>query len=369
MKVVFRVDASVRVGTGHLMRCLTLAESLRERGVQTHFICREHVGNLFALLQQKGMLITVLPAPAVTDTTSGEDYAAWLGVTQTEDAEQTIGALNGEKPDWLVVDHYGLDIEWEQRLRPHVNKLMVIDDQVSRHHDCDLLLDQNYSTDGERNYANFVPPSCLVLLGPSYALLRHEFRSIRDRIKSRSYELKRIMVFFTAGDDQGETLKAMRGIELFGQAEHVDVVVGQSNSSNAEINKRCKELFWKYHCQVDYMPTLITDADLVIGAGGSSNWERCALGVPALVTILAENQASIAQALDRAGVVINLGWNIGLQSADYEKALNSLDHKRLSTMSEKAFELVDAKGAERVVEILLAEQSFNFDQSRLLASC
>lgn len=369
MKVVFRVDASVRVGTGHLMRCLTLAESLRERGVQTRFICREHTGNLFALLQQKNMLFTALPAPTVSDTMPSENYAAWLGVTQAEDAEQTIEALNGEKPDWLVVDHYSLDIEWEQRLRPHANKLMVIDDQVGRHHDCDLLLDQNYSTDIERNYSNFVPSLCMVLLGPRYALLRQEFKSIRDHIKPRTYELKRIMVFFTAGDDQGETLKAMQGIEFFGQAEHVDVVVGQANQSNAEIIKRCKDLFWEYHCQVDYMPTLIAQADLVIGAGGSSSWERCALGVPALVAILAENQAPIAQALDSAGVVINLGWNIGLQSADYEKALNSLDHKRLSTMSEKAFELVDAKGAERVVEILLTEQSLNFDQSRLLASC
>lgn len=354
MKVFFRVDASSRMGMGHIMRCLTLAEALHERGVQTHFICREHMGNLIALLQQKAMPISVLPAPAAGDTRYGEDYAVWLGVTQAEDAEQTIEALNGEKPDWLVVDHYGLDIDWEKRLRPHVGRLMVIDDLANRHHDCDVLLDQNYSAEGEQRYASFVTPLCKVLLGPRYALLRKEFKVIRESLEPRAYKLKKILVFFTAGNDQGETLKAMRGIELFGKVECVDVVVGQSNPSNVEIIKKCDKLRWGYHCQVDYMPSLIAQADLVIGAGGSSNWERCALGVPALVVILADNQAPIAQALDRADVIVNLGWSRDLQAADYANALIALNHDCLATISENALALVDAKGAERMVDVLLA---------------
>ena len=354
MKVVFRVDASVQMGTGHLMRCLTFAEALRERGVHTHFICREHVGNLITLLQRKAIPVKVLPAPAIKDTTHGEDYAVWLGVTQAEDAEQTVKALDGEKPDWLVVDHYGLDIDWEKRLRPHVGRLMVIDDLANRHHDCDVLLDQNYSAEGEQRYASFVTPSCKVLLGPRYALLRKEFKVMREHLEPRTHKLKKILVFFTAGDDQGETLKAMQGIELFGKAEHVDVVVGQANPDNSEIIKKCDELHWWYHCQVDYMPRLIAQADLVIGAGGSSNWERCALGVPALVVILAKNQAPIAQALGRAGVIYNLGWSRDLQAADYANALSTLNHDCLAAMSEKALALVDAKGAERMADVLLA---------------
>lgn len=354
MKVFFRVDASASMGTGHLMRCLTLAEALRERGVQVHFICREHVGNLIPLLQQEAMPVVVLPASAVNDTTASEDYAACLGVTQSEDAEQTIEAFSGEKPDWLVVDHYGLNIEWEMRLRPHVGKLLVIDDLVNRHHDCDLLLDQNYSVDGERRYESLVSPHCKVLLGPQYALLEKEFRELRERLEARFHELYNILVFFTAGNDQGETLKAMQGIELWGMAGRVDVVVGKSNPRNAEISKKCDEFNWGYHCQVDYMPRLIAQAGLVIGAGGSSNWERCALGVPALVVILAENQAPIAHALGHAGVVYNLGWGRNLQAADYANALVSLNHDCLAAMSEKALTLVDAKGAERMADILLA---------------
>lgn len=349
MKVFFRADASARVGAGHLMRCLALAETLRGRGAQIRFICRVHAGNVIALLQQKAMPVTVLPAPMPE-----EGYAAWLGMTQAEDAEQTIKAFGGEKPDWLVVDHYGIGVEWETRLRPHIGQLMVIDDLANRNHDCDLLLDQNYSVDGDRRYGNLVSPQCKVLLGPRYALLKKEFKELRERLGTRLHELKKILVFFTAGDDQGETLKAMRGVELFGKAEHVDVVVGQLNPNNAEIIKKCAELHWGYHCQIDYMPALIAHADLVIGAGGSSNWERCALGVPALIAILAENQVLIAQALDSAGVVRNLGWCNNLQAEDYANALSAMNRQHLASMSEKALELVDALGAERVADVLLS---------------
>jgi UDP-2,4-diacetamido-2,4,6-trideoxy-beta-L-altropyranose hydrolase len=354
MKVAFRVDASVQIGSGHLMRCLTLAEALRERGVDTNFICREHVGNLIALLGGKEMPVMVLPAPRTKDTSHGADYAVWLGVPSGEDAEQTINALNGKRPDWLVVDHYGIDIDWERRLRPHVGKLLVIDDLASRHHDCDVLLDQNYSLEGEQRYTAFVTPMCKLLLGPRYALLSKEFKVMRESIGSRTDNLKNIMVFLTSGNDQGETLKAMRGIEIFGKAECVDVVVGRSNPNNVEISRRCVERNWGYHCQIDYMPKLLAQVDLVIGAGGSSNWERCALGIPALVVILAENQAPIAQALGRAGAIYNLGWARELKAVDYANALIALNRDCLAAMTERSLALVDAKGAERVVDVLLA---------------
>ena len=367
MKVVFRVDASARMGTGHSMRCMALAEALQERGAQTLFVCREHEGNLIATLRRTAVPVTVLPAPSAPVSNEGEDYAAWLGVSQAEDAEHTIEALQGDKPNWLVVDHYGLDMEWEQCLRPHVGKLLAIDDLANRHHDCDVLLNQNYSADSEHRYASLVPDSCKVLLGPGYALLHKEFRVLRDRLGPRSGDLKRILVFFTAGDDQGETLKAMQGIELYGKVERVDVVVSQSNPGNAEIAKRCNSLRWDCHCQIDYMAKLIAQADIAIGASGSSNWERCALGVPALVTILAENQVATAQALDRAGVVHNLGWAHDLKAADYASALTRLNRDRLATMAAQALQLVDAKGAERMADVLLVAQSRVSEQSKRIS--
>ena len=337
------------MGSGHLMRCLTLAEVLYEHGAKIHFICRAHKGNLIDLLRQKAIPVTVLPAPVLNLTTGGTEYA------QTIDANESIIALNKEIPDWLVVDHYGLGILWEKQVSPYVKKLMVIDDYPNRSHNCHLLLDQNYSAESEQHYADLVPETCKLMIGPQYALLRKEFRTIRKNLKPRNHQLKQVLIFFTAGNDQGETLKAMKGLELFGKAEHVDVVVGQSNPDNPEIIKHCKALQWGYHCQIDYMPKLIAEADLVIGGGGSSNWERCALGVPALVTILAENQAPITEALGRAGIIDNLGWYTTLQPSDYKKAIKRITSQHLADMSEKAYKLVDAKGVERVTATLLGQ--------------
>jgi spore coat polysaccharide biosynthesis predicted glycosyltransferase SpsG len=177
---------------------------------------------------------------------------------------------------------------------------------------------------------------------------------MRKHLEPHIPGLKKILVFFTAGDDKGETIKAMQGIQMFGNIEQVDVVIGQSNLNNKEINQICDKLHWGLHSNINYMPKLIAQADLAIGAGGSSNWERCALGVPALVTILADNQEPIAEALGRAGVVFNLGWSSNLKAQDYANALGTLSQDRLKAMSEKALAIVDARGSERMADILLA---------------
>lgn len=337
MKVAFRVDASVQMGTGHITRCLTLAQEFQQRGVQVRFICGDHLGNLNDWLQSKGIAVTII--------------ANASGINVATDAEQTISILSTDQPDWMVVDHYGLDIEWEQRLRPYVKRILVIDDQSGNRHECDTLLDQNYAGQDAQNYWGLVPEDCRLLLGPSFALLRKEFGALRQKV-SRRKSLDNILIFFTGGDDQGETLKAMRGVDIFGQLKRIDVVVGRSNPHNDAIKSKCDELDWGFHCQVDYMPTLISKADLVIGAGGSSNWERCALGVPALVAILADNQATIARDLDSAGVVINLGWAHSLTPGDYAQALQAIDMRRLSNMSDKALQVSDALGATRVADAL-----------------
>ena len=345
------------MGVGHLMRCLTLAESLRNRSVQVAFVCREHEGNLIGYLRQRDIPVSVLGKP-VSGTFLANDYATWLGTSQSEDAEQTASALCDVRPDWLVVDHYAIGSEWETRLQPHIGKLFVIDDLANRKHACDVLLDQNYSFDEDR-YSSLVPAQCRLLLGSKYALLRSEFARLRPYEAPTFHELNSILIFFTAGNDQGETLKAMQGVCLLGRRVKVDVVVGRSNPDNFAIQKMCCELSWNFHCQVDNMAELIAKTDMVIGAGGSSNWERCALGRPALVAILSDNQAPIAHALASSGAVINVGWAHKLTSRDYMAALAAITPEQLVTMSRKASGLVDALGTQRVTELMLAAQSKN----------
>lgn len=357
MKVVFRVDASARMGIGHLMRCLTLAESLRERGAQLRFVCREHTGNLIALLQQKAMPVTVLPAPAVNDANTSEDYAAWLGVTQAEDIEQTIEALNGENPDWLVVDHYGLDVEWERVLRPHVSNLLVIDDLTNRRHDCDVLLDQNYSAKGEQRYAGLVTDACKLLVGPRYALLRPEYRAYRKTLGARDGLVKRVLVFFGGTDPQnvtGMTLEALSHPEL--KHLEVDVVVGANNPHRKSIEQ---QVLHRQHTTLyesrPHLADLMAQADIALGAGGATTWERMCLGLPTVVVVIAENQSPAAEVLAAKHLIIYAGKTSAVSVNDLSKEIIALisNASRLIVLSEQNELTVDGFGALRMREVML----------------
>jgi len=363
MRVVFRVDSSTKIGAGHIYRCMAIAECMLEKDVDVSFICRNLAGNFTSLLKEKNIPVVILPAFLNSSEISDNEFEDF-GFSQDEDAKQTVNALISHKPDWIIVDHYALDEQWERILRPYCNKLMVIDDMASHRHDCDLLLNQNYSFENKGLYKKMVPPSCQILLGPNYALLRKEFQILRNLKTYRSKSLEIFLVFFTAGNDQGETLKAMKGLVLFGKAKQVDIVIGKGNPDIITIKAMCDFQKWGFHCQIDYMPKLIMQSDLVIGGGGSSNWERCALNVPALIVILAENQLAIAEALDNAGIVINLGWSKNVQIEDYAKALNTLTPQQLISMSEKGSSLVDAQGSQRLVEKLISKKNIQLPQKK-----
>lgn len=216
MKVAFRADASVGIGSGHVMRCLTLAGELKEAGAQIIFICRECEGNLCDLIEKQGIPVARI---------SGE-LQSWEA-----DAFQSLEALKKYgKADWLVVDHYSLDHRWEAGIRNAAEKIMVIDDLADRIHDNDLLLDQNLYEDLENRYNGLAPPHCIKLLGPRYALLRPEFRKARASLRKRDGIIRRILVSFGGSDPSNETAKALEAIGLLGKPEiAVDVVVGSSN--------------------------------------------------------------------------------------------------------------------------------------------
>ncbi len=370
MKIVFRVDASTRMGIGHLMRCLTLAEALRERGAQTQFICREHTGHLIPLLRQKAIPVTVLPSQATGDTPPGEDYAAWLGVTQAEDAGQTIEALKGEKPDWLVVDHYGLDRDWERRLRPYAGKLMVIDDLANRPHECDLLSDQNYSAEGERRYAERVPVHCKRLVGPRYALLRPEYVAYRQTLRPYDREVRRVLVFFGGtdpGNMTGLALAALSNPEL--RHLMVDVAVGANNPHSEALHQQAaRRPNTIIHRSRPSLADLMAQADLAIGAGGATTWERMCLGLPTLVVTIADNQRPAAEALAAAQLIHDVGRSSETSAESLSKAIIGWVSKpsRLTEMSLQNQLLVDGLGASRIREILLPTDTAHI---RLRTAC
>ena len=357
MRILFRVDASNRMGTGHLMRCLTLAEALRERGIETHFVCRAHPGNLIELLQRQAIAVTVLPESSVPNNERhAEDYTAWLGVTQVEDAKQTIKALGGEMPDWLIVDHYGLDTAWEKILRPHVSKLMVIDDLADRRHDCDLLLNQNYTDAGDERYQGLVPENCRILLGPRFALLKPEYALYHRTLRPRDGGVSRVLVFFGGADRRNMTALTIEALSAqdFAHLE-VDVVIGANNQHRASLERQITTRpLTNLHSPRPHLADLMAQADLAIGAGGSTTWERMCLGLPSLVMSTCENHRSVCDALVRADLIQHLDMVNSDRVTNLTEMIKEFKENpdRLLSLSTQNRLLVDGLGASRLAELL-----------------
>lgn len=355
INVVFRCDASIEIGTGHVMRCLALAESLRHRGVSSSFVCRELPGNLCELIESEHFVVHHLRASA------GEtDGAACGGACWQADAEQTQAflATAAQPCDWLVVDHYGLDAQWEGRMRERALGIMVIDDLADRPHDCDLLLDQNLQWNPNSRYRDLVPANCQTLLGPQYALLRPEFREARSKLRTRNGKVGRILVFFGGTDPSNETEKALEAIRQVGRPEIVvDVVVGRNNPHRRKLRSLCESLPNSLlNCQVNDMAERMARADLGIGAGGITTWERCFLGLPSITVAIAPNQHESLENAAAVGCVVNLGWGGTVSRQQLSDVLSTLvnDPARLREMTRRCIDITGrGQGQDELVRHIL----------------
>lgn len=286
----------------------------------------------------------------------GNSYTPWLGASSKEDVKQTSAALDSNKPDWFIGDHYGLNDRWENSLRPHVGKIMIIDDLANRIHSCHLLLDQNFSPEKEKVYATLVPKSCLKLLGPKYALLSPEYAHYSESALPRTGETERVLVFM-GGSDQADmtsmVLEALAAPEFEGLK--VDVVVGANNKNKVRIAEKVDaHPSFRLHGPRPHLADLMARADLSVGAGGVTTWERLCLGLPSLVVSVAENQEPTCKALHDKGVINYVGFWKEVNKkvlAEKMKALlkNSALLKRQSLAGRT---LVDGLGVKRVAEVL-----------------
>lgn len=354
MKVVFRVDASLQIGTGHVMRCLTLARALRERGDECYFVCREHKGNLIDFIQSQGFTVFGLKLLENNETDGLTSHALWLGVTQHQDMEAVKPIVLSLRPSWLIVDHYALSADWEQRFKKLGIKLLAIDDLADRLHDVDVLIDQNwYGKDTNKRYQLLVNDETLCLLGPKYALLSKEYAAYRKNLKVRSGQVHEILLFMGGADPDNWTLyvlEALSGINV-----RFNVVVGVNYP------------FWDELCEKTYsddrvtlfrgVPTLadlMSAADLMIGAGGSTTWERMCLGLPAILLSVAHNQERICQDLSDEGLIVYLGKSTEVSPKTIRIAVQNIlsTPDALLAKIPKMMEMSDGEGVKRILKIL-----------------
>ncbi|MCK5098297.1 MAG: UDP-2,4-diacetamido-2,4,6-trideoxy-beta-L-altropyranose hydrolase [Desulfobacteraceae bacterium] len=360
MKILVRADSSITIGTGHLIRCLTLADALKERA-EIHFVCRDLQGNLSDLVKSHGHSLHLLPAAKESLKVLKDDtaHSAWLEVSWQDDLKETQNKAQSitEKFDWLIVDNYALDYRWERGCRNIANKIMVIDDLADRCHDCDLLLDQNYFTDSEKRYNNLVSDESMNCFGPEYALLRPEFRAARKFAKARSNVVTRILVYFGGYDHDNlskMTLKALSCPEF--EHLYVDVVVGQNNSYMENLQTIVSNRSGtRLYIQPDEFVELLLRADLCIGAGGTTTWERLCLNLPSIVITTALNQETFIADLDKAGFLCWLGNKDHVSAQTIKTALareireiSQIDNMKLQGRSN----MVDGYGALRISEII-----------------
>lgn len=349
--IVFRADASLQIGAGHVMRCLTLARGLRAQGAICYFICRGLDGHLIEAITVAGFETHTLAS------------ASLGGVSPDQDAKETRHVVDRLKPDWLVVDSYSFDITWQRQAIPEATRCFVIDDLANRAHQADVLLDQNFGRRA-KDYAGKTPSACTLLIGPSYSLIRPEFAELRAQslLERNHRTVQTILVSLGGADFEDVTSDVLKALNDTPNARnlHVNVVMGRHAPAINRVRALIKQMQFCAEILVDVqdMHLLMAQADLAIGAVGGTTWERACLGLPCLMISIASNQEPAAQALDQAGVANWLGrhddvdWPHRLQ-----KALAHLDTPgALDQASERCAQICDGDGMGRVLAEMIPTQ-------------
>lgn len=359
MNVNFRVDASVTIGTGHVMRCLTLAIALLERGAECQFVTRDLPGNLSNFILESGFPVLLLDQPSGPEPHGPPVHASWAGLSWEKDVEETRSLI--ESADWLVVDHYSFDMRWHRAFGDLASRILVIDDLADRRLEADLLLDQNLGRQ-RRDYDELVPEHCSRLIGPSYALLRPQFAQLRGTSLARRKTDRPSKILVTMGgvDRADSTSQVLRGVEMMDLPDDVSFTVVMG--SNAPFLERVSEIVasfpWEAKMLIDVseMAELMTQADIAIGAGGSTTWERCCLGLPGVIIETAKNQAGAVAAMQKSGAALGVG---PLDSPEFNSRLSHAISKLMDPIvnarcSASAAELCFGDGASKVARIMVA---------------
>ena len=364
--VAFRADASVHIGSGHVMRCLTLANRLKTIGYESVLLTAVIAPEVSSMLLKHGVVIHELEVKSGTSQTAFYAHSDWLSHSEETDSLVTSNALHeeeasrGSKPSLIVVDHYALAAPW-QKLAMAFAPVLAIDDLNDRPHHAQWLLDQ---TAGKKkaDYTSWCTPSTQMLIGAEYALLRPEFAELRAeafRKRQSTSVLKRILVTLGGVDKDNVTSLVLRAINEANIEKEIQVVViaGGSNPNYETLKKQVErsQLNIQLFQQVDNMAAFMVDSDLCIGAAGSTSWERCTLGLPTINLVLADNQKIISENLAKLGAAIDFGPLTKKSITSLTETIETVNEQLelLIKMQQRSFAVCDGRGVDRVLEHIL----------------
>ncbi|MFP6714752.1 MAG: UDP-2,4-diacetamido-2,4,6-trideoxy-beta-L-altropyranose hydrolase [Alphaproteobacteria bacterium] len=335
---MFRANGGPGVGNGHIIRCLALAQGLSSLGWST-------------MLAASEVTFSTMPQASEFDRMIHLD-------ANMDEVKRLAGVIEG-KADLLVIDDYAQDIQFEESCRIWARKILVIDDLANRHHDADYIVDPG--TQSVTSYDSLVPRHCQRLLGPKWVLLRPEFSVERRTVLGRRQlvaPVRRILIAIGGADGRNLTpsLISAATAATAGLNVSLDVILGGYASSLAAVREMQQQepASFDLHVDTDKVASLMSSADVAIGACGVGSWERCAMGLPTIGIITAENQKPLASVLYEAGAIDLIGESAEATEAGIEAAITSLlnnPHVR-QTMSAAASELCDGGGIYRLSAVL-----------------
>ncbi|MCS4114588.1 UDP-2,4-diacetamido-2,4,6-trideoxy-beta-L-altropyranose hydrolase [Salinibacter ruber] len=342
--LLIRADASPEIGTGHVMRCLALAQAWQSEGGAAHFV-GETTDGLEKRLRDEGIMVWPFESTPGKEKDAGE----------TARKAQEVGA------SWVVVDGYHFDGSYQRRLREEGVRVLFLDDYGhADHYEADLVLNQNI--DAEAALYDDRLEDTELLLGPRYALLRKEFWPWREPCRTPQQEANRVLVTLGGADPDNCTEMVVKALgRLYGEDLRCTVVIGGSNPNERSIAAAAErtDASMDLCSDVGDMASLMAEHDVAVSAGGSTCWELAFMGIPNVVLVLADNQRGITEGLEESGTALNLGWHEEVEKeeiADQVEKLLRNDKQRLR-MAREAQELVDGQGTDRVLGKMLSSKA------------
>lgn len=370
--VVFRADGSARIGTGHIMRCLTLADEMALRGARCVFVIRGQQEWLTTIAANSEHRLLYLPnLEQNCSSAEADNYSAWLGTSELQDAQDTLLFLSEKEiaPSFVVADHYALGSDWERTVCEATGAKICAIDDLNRNHFCDFLVDTTFAKEPDV-YKGRVPPQCKVLTGTRYALLKPTFAALRPATLARrdanfaaGKPVREILISMGGGDAEDATGWILRACANLSDVQNIKLTVltGGAYPHSQRLAKRAADSAVDVellHAISDVTPVLAR-ADLAIGASGSSSWERCCLGLPTISVVIADNQNCIANALSAIGAV-RFGGRMNVSEVQKnprawcENVILPLlnDKAKLRAISQSARSIVDGLGTKCVLNEL-----------------
>jgi UDP-2,4-diacetamido-2,4,6-trideoxy-beta-L-altropyranose hydrolase len=346
-QIFFRLECTPKLGIGHFMRCISLANELINDN-NVFFVYSNHLIKKYRKFGDKRIQYLNIKKKLDVD-----NFRVNAKKKQIQDAAEFIKFLKIKKEKIIViVDCYSLDYIWEQDVKRYTTKLVVIDDLASRYHHCDYLIDQTLNR-SKLNYKNYLIAPCKLLLGSKYCIIRRQYKELISNQKKQIDLFQRLNISFGNFDDKNLVLRSLIEINKSTyKFKRIDVFISRHSKNYTKVEKFKEKsgMNFKLFSDAKNFPKMLSKSSLCIGAGGTTSWERCLMLVPSIIIKAANNQDTIISELKKEKLIYYSGTSKSknLDIIGGIKYYNNI--KNLKFFKNKAKQTFDIDGIKRIIQ-------------------